>query len=1048
MKRLLVLLMLLICWMLPARGETQEPALTLMVYLCGSDLESASGAATADLEEMIAHYPGDGSVRVLVLASGAQTWHNGVSAEETAIYELTGDGLTRVHALPLQSMGNPATLQALLDYGYAQAPAQRHALILWNHGAGPLLGVCFDEQFTGEGGMDGLSLTELTQALAASPAAQEQLKWIGFDACLMASVETACAVAPYAEYMIASQDTEPATGWSYAFLTEAGRDATGADTGRRIIQEYFASLGNTMAPATLSCVDLSVMQALGAEMDELFDGLHLGLDDGSYPEFAACRVNTKSVGCSTAYEYDLVDLVDLLEVYQAEGMGECGNLLELLDQAIVQSRSNMEYINGLTIHYPHYGSESQTPADVSEGYSAFMADMSAIRLGKPLTDWSSRQQLSAQRMQDATIVTLPLTEEQAAHLDSVSLYIFKEMKGNDYQLIYQTDDVTLTEDNVLMATYENQALFLVNAQGDVISQSIPYSLTEDGVVLSCMLWKEDILSENSIILARAIFRQDEAGVYHLAELLEVTDDPALQGKVTVNLADYCWLTVASNSHCPAYDENGNLLPTRAWTKGDYTYGWEITLAEEPGWSIAFHSLQDNDNRAALLQLTDTQNNLICSELLPIENPNVTAQAVERQLLLENEYCRIWFTGVEVITGNYPQLRMTMECENLHTEAISIGVRNLQFDQLALCGGTGGSSSIDPGTAKSFRLDFHQEMLELMRVTQFRQVEMELRVLVNYFDELSVDHVTLPMALDFAHIMPEMPERTLCSSARLGELEMTLYDLRVEDRMITGVMALHNTGTETIVTDESYETYINDVRVSGNALDMLGDITLPAGTVMYIPVELDLAADALMTDRPYLHGTILEELGETEVHQLGLIFEGESFFDEVRVDFPLAMPLTLPVVSNDRSDSWHTLYDQGGVQIQLMEILWEDDSDNRSLTLCCRNDTDGPVMFYVPLILSTVYTGEVYCSVNGVELAYLSTPADIPPHSVSYQTVSYLADENTRDIREMMLVFTMQDDLGRKDKVRSEITVLGEPIRVDSFHLLEAEQLQVNAAILE
>lgn len=1049
MKRLLcTLLMLLLCLGLLAHAEAASPSLTLMVYLCGSDLESTAGAASADLEEMMQHYPADGSVRVIVLASGAQTWHNGVSTGETAIYALTGNGLEKLQTLPLQSMGDPATLTALLDYGYTQAPAEQYALILWDHGAGPLLGVCFDEQFKQGNTMDGLTLAELSSALAASPAADTKLSWIGFDACLMASVETACAVAPYADYMIASQDTEPASGWAYDFLAEAGHDATGAQTGQRIIDAYFASLGSTLAPATLSCVALRDMPAISQEMDALFSSLHLTLDPRSYPDFAACRVNTKSVGCSTTYEYDLVDLVDLLEVYQAEGLGECDALLALLDEAILYSRSNMEYINGLTIHYPHYGVEKDTPAEPSEEYSAFMADMSAIRLGEPLTDWSTRQQLSARQAEDITIVTLPLTEAQSTHLDSVSLYIFKEMKGSDYQLIYQTDDVTLTEEHVLQAAYENEALFLVDADGHVISQSIPYSLTEDGVVLPCMLWKEDILDEKGVIAARAILRPDEDGSYHLAEILEVTDDPALQGKVTVNLAEYCWLTVASNSHCPAYDENGRLLPTRHWTKGDYTYGWEITLADVPGWSVAFHSLSDNDNRFALLQLTDTQNNLICSELLPIANPNVTAVEVERRLLLENEYCRIWFTGAEIITGSYPQLRLQLTCENRHTETISIGVRNLQFDQVAMVNGTGGSSSIDPGTTKDFRLDIQQEDLALMGLQQFSQVEMTLRVLVDYFDEISSDHAALPLALDLTTIVPTLPERTRCSFAQWNGLDMTLYDLQVKDQLLTGVLAISNPGTETITIDESYEIYINDVRISGSALDMLGDITLPAGAVMYAPVEIDLTEDALMSDRPYLHGAMLEELGVTEVHQLGLIFEGESIFDEVRVDFPLSAPLTLSTANHDRSGIWHTLYDQAGVQIQLMEILWEDDSDSRNLTLCCRNTTDAPVMFYVPLILSTVYTGEVYCSVNGVDLAYLTTPAELPAHSVSYETVSYYADESTRDIREMLLTFTMQDELGRNDKVKAEITVLGEAVEVDAFHLLEAELLQVNAAIIK
>ena len=202
-----------------AAAEDGRAALTLMVYLCGSDLETTRGAASADLAEMIAACPAGDDVQVVVMASGAAAWHSGVDPDTAAIYALDGEGLHRVSDGASGSMGDPATLGALLDYGYAHYPARRYALLLWDHGAGPLLGVCFDERYADEGGMDGLTLAEIGRALADSPFAGEKLEWIGFDACLMASLETARMASPYARYMIASQETEPATGWDYAFLT-------------------------------------------------------------------------------------------------------------------------------------------------------------------------------------------------------------------------------------------------------------------------------------------------------------------------------------------------------------------------------------------------------------------------------------------------------------------------------------------------------------------------------------------------------------------------------------------------------------------------------------------------------------------------------------------------------------------------------------------------------------------------------------------------------------------------------------------------------------
>ena len=37
----------------------------------------------------------------------------------------------------------------------------------------------------------------------------------GFDACLMATLETAMVLEPYADYMIASEEVEPGNGWYY-----------------------------------------------------------------------------------------------------------------------------------------------------------------------------------------------------------------------------------------------------------------------------------------------------------------------------------------------------------------------------------------------------------------------------------------------------------------------------------------------------------------------------------------------------------------------------------------------------------------------------------------------------------------------------------------------------------------------------------------------------------------------------------------------------------------------------------------------------------------
>ena len=50
-------------------------------------------------------------------------------------------------------------------------------------------------------------------------------------------------MAPYAEYMIASEETEPTSGWNYRFLSGLEKDESGAETGQRIIDAYFEENG-------------------------------------------------------------------------------------------------------------------------------------------------------------------------------------------------------------------------------------------------------------------------------------------------------------------------------------------------------------------------------------------------------------------------------------------------------------------------------------------------------------------------------------------------------------------------------------------------------------------------------------------------------------------------------------------------------------------------------------------------------------------------------------------------------------------------------------
>lgn len=58
---------------------------SVFVYMCGSDLESSYGAATADISEMIDASPSD-EVTVIIQTGGANKWQNfGISPKKSPV---------------------------------------------------------------------------------------------------------------------------------------------------------------------------------------------------------------------------------------------------------------------------------------------------------------------------------------------------------------------------------------------------------------------------------------------------------------------------------------------------------------------------------------------------------------------------------------------------------------------------------------------------------------------------------------------------------------------------------------------------------------------------------------------------------------------------------------------------------------------------------------------------------------------------------------------------------------------------------------------------
>ena len=163
----------------------QRDEVTILIYMCGTDLESRSGMATKDLTEMTRATIGP-NVHVLVYTGGCARWNNSViSSRQNQIYEVQSGGLKRVVDNDgTGAMTDPATLTRFIQWGAKNYPANRYMLILWDHGGGSVSGYGYDENNKRSGSMP---LEGIDRALKAGGI---QFDIVGFDACLMATVET------------------------------------------------------------------------------------------------------------------------------------------------------------------------------------------------------------------------------------------------------------------------------------------------------------------------------------------------------------------------------------------------------------------------------------------------------------------------------------------------------------------------------------------------------------------------------------------------------------------------------------------------------------------------------------------------------------------------------------------------------------------------------------------------------------------------------------------------------------------------------------------
>jgi hypothetical protein len=265
-------------------------------------------------------------------------------------------------------MGNPQTLLDFITWSIQNYPAKKYALILSDHGGG-WTGGFSDKQA-------GTSLT-MPQIVSVIDQVQKSMggqkfEVIGFDACLMGMIEVYGALYPYSNYMVASEEVIPSTGWSYAawmnYLaqnpTSDGRGVTEAIVASYVIQDTALSLrassaeiSEVEAGTTLSAVESARIPDVIGAMNQ-FTSTMAAIDQGYV---AQAREYTRSYysifGKDTPSPY--IDLGNFAEILAGQSgdsaVAQAAQQLKIaISSAMVAEKhgQRMAGSNGISFYFP------------------------------------------------------------------------------------------------------------------------------------------------------------------------------------------------------------------------------------------------------------------------------------------------------------------------------------------------------------------------------------------------------------------------------------------------------------------------------------------------------------------------------------------------------------------------------------------------------------------------------------------------------------------------------------------------------------------------
>ena len=543
----------------PEFSPLQEKAYTIMVYMNGSDLESKYESATEDIWEMFNSNFDSDNINLILFTGGSTKWHTReIPNNINAVFRLEPQSgqLIKLAEAGINSTGNPEVLAGFINLCYTLFPAENYGLIFWNHGGGAVIGYGADERYEQNPDRAMMRLSEIDSAFASTDLIQDNqiFEFIGFDTCLMATLEMACIASKYARYMIASEELEPGPGWDYHFLSNITPDMSGYDIGELIIHyfgEYYIT-SDEKDITTLSLTDLSKIQAFADAFEDLALAAGNALAEGQYNLISKARSKSRMFG---SYEEhgggsDMIDAAHLAESLIYLLPDESAALLDALESAVIyKHENNIESLGGLSIYFPFtnkqdidyyisiYKSMNQLP-----NYTGFIEEFSNILMSSPYGDYRSVGKITPVRSKNGDC-TIALTSNQLENLAEVYLTVWENIAVDEnnpenfknYIQVGKSSKANIQGDGTVTINFDKAwttldgrrvCLYELARNGGHTRYAVPARLNGDDVDLIAIYSRE--YPDGKIIGAVPI--NDDDGLYNVLnkKLIKIMDGDKVQ----------------------------------------------------------------------------------------------------------------------------------------------------------------------------------------------------------------------------------------------------------------------------------------------------------------------------------------------------------------------------------------------------------------------------------------------------------------------------------------------------------------------------------------